>query len=85
MFYQDQIVPLLINWSMRQRNLTAYRSRIVPAAEGRVLEIGIGSRTQPAILFAQRSACSRPRTVACLLRLEGGGPQPPVEDPAAAS
>jgi ubiquinone/menaquinone biosynthesis C-methylase UbiE len=42
-FYQDQIVPLLINWSMRQRNLTVYRSRIIPTAEGRVLEIGIGS------------------------------------------
>jgi ubiquinone/menaquinone biosynthesis C-methylase UbiE len=42
-FYQDQIVPLLINWSMRQKDLVAYRSRIVPAAEGRVLEIGIGS------------------------------------------
>ena len=42
-FYQDQIVPLLINWSMQQRDLAAYRSRIVPAAEGRVLEIGIGS------------------------------------------
>jgi ubiquinone/menaquinone biosynthesis C-methylase UbiE len=42
-FYQDQIVPLLINLSMRQKNLTAYRSRVVPAAEGRVLEIGIGS------------------------------------------
>jgi len=42
-FYQDQIVPLLINWSMRQKNLAAYRSRIIPAAEGRVLEIGIGS------------------------------------------
>jgi ubiquinone/menaquinone biosynthesis C-methylase UbiE len=42
-FYQNQIVPLLINWSMRQRNLAAYRSRIIPAAEGRVLEIGIGS------------------------------------------
>jgi ubiquinone/menaquinone biosynthesis C-methylase UbiE len=42
-FYQDQIIPLLINWSMRQRNLAAYRSRIVPAAEGSVLEIGIGS------------------------------------------
>jgi ubiquinone/menaquinone biosynthesis C-methylase UbiE len=42
-FYQDQIVPLLINWSMRQRNLAAYRGRIIPAAEGRVLEIGIGS------------------------------------------
>jgi ubiquinone/menaquinone biosynthesis C-methylase UbiE len=42
-FYQDQIVPLLINWSMRQRNLAAYRGGIIPAAEGRVLEIGIGS------------------------------------------
>ena len=42
-FYQDQIVPLLINLSMRQKNLVAYRDRIVPAASGRVLEIGIGS------------------------------------------
>src|SRR5215469_11290438 len=42
-FYQDQIVPLLIDWSMRQKNLAVYRSRIIPAAEGRVLEIGIGS------------------------------------------
>jgi protein-L-isoaspartate O-methyltransferase len=42
-FYQDQIVPLLINWSMRQRNLAAYRGRIIPSADGRVLEIGIGS------------------------------------------
>ena len=42
-FYQDQIVPLLINLSMRQRNLAAYRSHVIPAAEGRVLEIGIGS------------------------------------------
>ena len=29
-FYQDQIVPLLINWSMRQKDLAA---RIIPAAE----------------------------------------------------
>jgi SAM-dependent methyltransferase len=42
-FYQEQIVPLFINLAMRQRNLAAYRSRVVPAAEGRVLEIGIGS------------------------------------------
>lgn len=42
-FYQDQIVPLLINVAMRQRNLAAYRSRVIPTAEGRVLEIGIGS------------------------------------------
>ena len=44
-FYKDQIVPLLINWSMRQKNLAAYRTRIIPAAEGRVLEIGIGSNS----------------------------------------
>lgn len=42
-FYQEQIVPQLINLAMRQRNLAAYRSRVVPAAEGCVLEIGIGS------------------------------------------
>ena len=52
-FYQDQIVPLLINWSMRQRNLTAYRSRIIPAPEGRVLEIGIGSGLN--LLFYSRN------------------------------
>jgi ubiquinone/menaquinone biosynthesis C-methylase UbiE len=42
-FYQGQVVPLLIHLSMRQKNLYAYRGRVVPAAEGRVLEIGIGS------------------------------------------
>lgn len=42
-FYQDHVVPLLIHLSMRQRRLTAYRGRVVPGAEGRVLEIGIGS------------------------------------------
>jgi ubiquinone/menaquinone biosynthesis C-methylase UbiE len=42
-FYQDQIVPLLINLTMRRRDLAAYRSRVVPGADGRVLEIGIGS------------------------------------------
>jgi ubiquinone/menaquinone biosynthesis C-methylase UbiE len=42
-FYGDQIIPLLTNIMMRQKNLAAYRKRIVPTAEGRVLEIGIGS------------------------------------------
>jgi len=30
-FYQNQIVPFLIDFAMRQRNLVAYRSRIVSA------------------------------------------------------
>src|ERR1700676_4944482 len=42
-FYQDKILPFVIHLAMRQRNLAAYRGRVVPAAEGRVLEIGIGS------------------------------------------
>ena len=42
-FYQDQIVPQLINLAMRHRKVAAYRGRVVPAAEGRVLEVGIGS------------------------------------------
>jgi ubiquinone/menaquinone biosynthesis C-methylase UbiE len=42
-FYQDQVVPLLTSLSMRNKNLAAYRGRVVPEATGRVLEIGIGS------------------------------------------
>ena len=42
-FYQDEIVPILINLTMRRRDLSTYRSRVVPYADGRVLEIGIGS------------------------------------------
>jgi hypothetical protein len=42
-FYQDHIFPLLINLAMRRQELAAYRSRVIPSANGRVLEIGIGS------------------------------------------
>jgi ubiquinone/menaquinone biosynthesis C-methylase UbiE len=42
-FYQNQIVPILTDLAMRQRDLAAYRNRVVPAADGRVLEIGVGS------------------------------------------
>lgn len=42
-FYRDRILPSLIDLAMRQRNLVAYRGRAIAAAEGRVLEIGIGS------------------------------------------
>jgi ubiquinone/menaquinone biosynthesis C-methylase UbiE len=42
-FYQHRILPHLVHLSMRQTTFAAYRKRIVPAAEGRVLEIGVGS------------------------------------------
>jgi ubiquinone/menaquinone biosynthesis C-methylase UbiE len=41
--YQDRIVPMLIDLSMRDKRLVPFRRRLVSAAEGRVLEIGIGS------------------------------------------
>jgi ubiquinone/menaquinone biosynthesis C-methylase UbiE len=42
-FYTNRIVPLLIDLSMRNKLLRPYRRRVIRAAEGRVLEIGIGS------------------------------------------
>jgi len=41
--YEDWIVPALVDWSMRSKRLMPFRGRVVSAAEGRVLEIGIGS------------------------------------------
>lgn len=42
-FYTDRILPHLVHLSMRNRHLLPYRERTIAAAEGRVLEIGIGS------------------------------------------
>jgi ubiquinone/menaquinone biosynthesis C-methylase UbiE len=41
--YSDYILPHFINLSMRKGDLTPYRERVISRAEGRVLEIGIGS------------------------------------------
>ncbi|RUW67020.1 class I SAM-dependent methyltransferase [Mesorhizobium sp. M4B.F.Ca.ET.049.02.1.2] len=42
-FYQNYILPHVINLAMRNRDLLPYRERALSAAEGRALEIGIGS------------------------------------------
>jgi ubiquinone/menaquinone biosynthesis C-methylase UbiE len=41
--YQERILPYLVHLSMRQETFAVYRGRVVPAARGRVLEVGIGS------------------------------------------
>jgi ubiquinone/menaquinone biosynthesis C-methylase UbiE len=41
--YDERILPWLIDLTMRNARLAAYRGRVVPAASGRVLEVGIGS------------------------------------------
>lgn len=42
-FYGTCVVPHLVHLAMRNRRLLPYRERTISAAEGRVLEIGIGS------------------------------------------
>src|SRR5438552_18523450 len=42
-FYADRILPHLVNLTIRNRQLVPYRRRVMAAAEGRVLEIGMGS------------------------------------------
>src|SRR5262249_39042728 len=42
-FYQNRILPRLIDFGMRQQEFEPYRGRVVSGAAGKVLEIGIGS------------------------------------------
>jgi len=41
--YQQHVVPRLVHLAMRQKQHEPFRQRVVGAAEGRVLEIGVGS------------------------------------------
>ena len=41
--YGRWIFPRLVDWTMRNADLTAYRQRLVPLACGYVLDVGIGS------------------------------------------
>jgi SAM-dependent methyltransferase len=42
-FYNDVILPRLCDLAMRNEQLLPFRERVIGAAEGRVLEIGVGS------------------------------------------
>jgi ubiquinone/menaquinone biosynthesis C-methylase UbiE len=42
-FYSDVILPRICDLSMRNKQLLPFRQRVIDAAEGRVLEIGVGS------------------------------------------
>lgn len=42
-FYQQRILPWLIDRGMRNKVMTKYRPRIPPLAEGQVLEVGVGA------------------------------------------
>ena len=42
-FYSDIILPRLCDLAMRNQQLVPFRERVIGAADGRVLEIGVGS------------------------------------------
>ncbi len=42
-FYGDVLLPRLCDLAMRNRRFAPYRQRVVGSAEGRVLEVGVGS------------------------------------------
>ena len=42
-FYEQKVLPYLVNLAMKHQEATRYRSGLIPLARGRVLEIGIGS------------------------------------------
>jgi ubiquinone/menaquinone biosynthesis C-methylase UbiE len=42
-FYQRYVVPRLTHLAMRQNYLVPFRRHVIGAAEGRVLEVGVGS------------------------------------------
>jgi ubiquinone/menaquinone biosynthesis C-methylase UbiE len=42
-FYERWVLPPLLDRAMRQRQIEKYRRNLIPAASGRVLEVGIGS------------------------------------------
>jgi ubiquinone/menaquinone biosynthesis C-methylase UbiE len=71
-FYQRHIVPRLIHLAMRQNYLVPFRKRVIGAAEGRVLEIGIGSGLNFPLYGAKVTSVFGLEPSPELLRMAGG-------------
>jgi ubiquinone/menaquinone biosynthesis C-methylase UbiE len=94
-FYEEWIVPPLIDLSMRNKRLRPYRERTAGAAEGRVLDIGIGSGLNlpfyarnareifgldPSLPLLARAQSKAPRTQTPVHLLEGSAERIPLAD-----
>ena len=68
-FYQRYVVPRLTHLSMRQEYLVRFRKRVISAAEGRVLEVGIGSGLNFQLYGAQDTSVIGLEPSSALLRM----------------
>jgi ubiquinone/menaquinone biosynthesis C-methylase UbiE len=94
-FYTEWILPPLVDLSMRNKRLRPYRERTAGAAEGRVLDIGIGSGLNlpfyagnareifgldPSLPLLTRARNNAPRTRIPVQLLEGSAERMPLAD-----
>ena len=94
-FYVEWILPPLIDLSMRNKRLRPYRERTAGAAEGRVLDIGIGSGfnlpfyprkareifgLDPSLPLLTRAQSKAPRMQTPVHLLEGSAERIPLAD-----
>ena len=94
-FYAEWILPPLIDLSMRNKQLSPYRERTAGAAEGRVLDIGIGSGLNlpfyahkageifgldPSLPLLARARNKAPRMQTPIQLLEGSAERIPLAD-----
>ena len=56
--YRDCVLPLLIHGAMSNRALVDYRRRTISRAQGRVLEVGIGSGINLPLYGREVSGCA---------------------------
>jgi hypothetical protein len=55
--YAKYLLPRIIDLAMRNKETARLRAAWIPRARGEVLEVGIGSTPEFAVLFARGSAC----------------------------